>query len=79
MKVAAVEALLWIREPLSATQLAKLLSGKGERFPEPTVRYHVRRLVKLGVLEVAQPDAFGDGGREEKLVYFAGHGAPQRA
>lgn len=79
VKVAAVEALLWIGEPLSATQFAKLFSGKGERFREPNVRYHVRSLVKVGVLEVVPPDPFGDGGRKEKLVYFADPRAHQGA
>jgi len=73
VKVAVVEALLWIEEPLSATQLAKLFSGKGERFPEPNVRYHVRHLVTVGVLEVLPLHPFSDGGSKEKFVYFAGH------
>lgn len=73
VKVAVVEALLWIGEPLSATQLAKLFSWKGERFPEPNVRYHVRHLVTVGILEVLPPDPFSDGGSKEKFVYFAGH------
>jgi hypothetical protein len=73
VKVAVVEALLWIGEPLSATQLANLFSGKGEGFREPNVRYHVRHLVTVGVLEVLPPDPFSEEDSKEKFVYFAGH------
>jgi len=70
VKVAVVEALLYIGEPLSATRLAKLFSAEGKGFRESDVRYHVRQLVRIGVLEVVPPDPLSEKGREEKLVYF---------
>lgn len=72
VKVAVVEALLWVGGPLSAAQLAKIFSGRGETFDEPNVRYHVRHLLEAGVLEVVQCDAFGEESRRAKFVYFTG-------
>jgi len=72
MKVAIVEALLWIGEPLSAVQLGKVFRGVGDGFRESNVRYHVRHLAEVGVLEPILADA-GDGGKtsREKFFYFA--------
>ena len=70
-KVAMVEALLYIGEPLSATQFARLFRGAGEGFREPNVRYHLRYLVEAGVLETVPPGPFGDPSGKEKFVYFA--------
>jgi hypothetical protein len=70
-KVAMVEALLYIGEPLSASQFAKLFSGTGKGFREPNVRYHLRYLIEVGVLEVVPPGAFGDASGKGKYVYFA--------
>jgi hypothetical protein len=72
VKVAVVEALLWIGQPVSAAQFTKLFGGAGAGFREPNVRYHVRHLVTLGVLEAIPPGSFGEGNRTEQFVYFAG-------
>ncbi len=74
VKVAVVEALLCVGGPLSAAQLAKIFSGRGETFDEPNVRYHVRHLLEVGLLEVVQCDAFGGESRRAKFVYFTGQG-----
>ena len=49
LRVAIVEALLWIDQPLSSTDLVKLMDS-----PEiylSHVAYHVGRLVEAGVLK----------------------------
>jgi len=68
-----VEALLWIGEPLSAVQLGKVFRGVGDGFRESNVRYHLRHLTEVGVLE-ATPTNASNGGRtsREKFFYFAG-------
>jgi hypothetical protein len=75
VKVAAVEALLCIGEPLSVAQLTKLFSGEGEGFRESNIRYHLRHLVKVGLLEVVPSGQSNDGNRMERFFYFPGHGA----
>jgi hypothetical protein len=47
-QIAAVEAHLWIGEPLSAHLLHEVL---GRSWPLGTIGYHVRRLAEKGVLE----------------------------
>jgi hypothetical protein len=74
VKVAVVEALLYIGEPLSAPQFARLFIGEGESFRESNVRYHLSHLVKAGVLEVVPSDPFTDEGRPERRFYFTGRG-----
>jgi len=71
VKVAAVEALLCIGEPLSAAQLAKLFSGAGDGFREPTVRYHLGHLVRADILEIVPYGTFDEPSGKEKFVYFA--------
>jgi hypothetical protein len=71
VKVAVVEALLYIGEPLSVAQFTRLFRGEGEGFREPNVRYHLRQLVKVGVLEAALPGAITEGSRNEKCFFFA--------
>jgi len=68
IKVAIVEALLWIGQPLSAVQFGRVLRGVDDGFCESNVRYHVRHLVELGVLEVTSD--YG-GAPREKFFYFA--------
>ena len=48
MQVAAVEAFLWIEEPLSSVLLHEVLE---RNWPFTNVAYHVRRLALNGVLE----------------------------
>jgi hypothetical protein len=69
LKVAIVEALLYIGEPLSAVQFGKVLRGASEGFPESNVRYHLNHLAELGVL--ALTSASPEGGSREKFFYFA--------
>jgi hypothetical protein len=71
VKVAVVEVLLYMGEPLSAAQLARLFSGEGDGFRESNVRYHLRHLAKVGVLDVVPSDPFSEGSHPEKLFYFA--------
>jgi hypothetical protein len=71
VKVAVVEALLCIGAPLSVAQLTKLFSGEGEGFRESNIRYHLRHLVKVGLLEVVPSDPLSDGNPVEKFFYFA--------
>lgn len=48
IKVAVIEALLWVEEPLSSSDLMKLFSR--EDMPLSNISYHVRGLVEIGVL-----------------------------
>jgi hypothetical protein len=69
LKVAIVEAILCVGEPLSAVQLGKVLRSADEGFCESNVRYHLRHLVQLDVLEPTAAD--NRGGPREKFFYFA--------
>ena len=51
LKVAIIEALVWLDEPLSATELA--LMGEGD-YDLDMVIYHARSLVNLGLLQVTK-------------------------
>lgn len=48
-KVAIVEALLWVHEPLSATELEEIFEG---HYNLDTLLYHLRGLVRLEVIEL---------------------------
>jgi hypothetical protein len=45
-----IEAMRWIGQPLSASELVQIFSGE---YSLATVAYHVRRLVALGALKLA--------------------------
>jgi len=47
VKVSIIEAMSWIGEPLSATDLDRLLKGK---VGVSLISYHLRKLVELGVI-----------------------------
>lgn len=49
IKVAVIEALLWVDQPLSSSDLAKLFDR--EDMPLSNISYHVRALAKMGVLK----------------------------
>jgi len=49
VKVAIVEALLWIDRPLSSSELAKVIAEPGTQLSN--VAYHVRTLAEVGALE----------------------------
>ena len=71
LKVAIVEALLWIGEPLSAVQFGKVFRGVGDGFRESNVRYHLRHLSEVGVLERVCDDSCSQARSRERLFYFA--------
>lgn len=50
VKVAVIEALAWIEQPLSAAELVSILEGESHSLG--VVAYHVSMLAKLGVIEV---------------------------
>jgi hypothetical protein len=58
LKVAIIEALLWVEQPLSANDLARLFAVR--HYPLGVVAYHVSDLAKRGVIEqVAERQARG--------------------
>jgi DNA-binding transcriptional regulator GbsR (MarR family) len=50
LKVAIIEALLWVHEPLSATELEEILEDGDYNLD--MVLYHLRGLSRLGVVEL---------------------------
>jgi hypothetical protein len=52
LKVAIVEALSWVRQPLSATDLAKMV-GAG-KYSRDLIQYHAGCLENWGALAVAE-------------------------
>lgn len=71
VKVAIVEALLYIGEPLSAVELRKILGSAGDDFCESNVRYHLNHLAEVGVLEVASLPPRSGRGPKQRFFYFA--------
>lgn len=65
-KVAIIEALLWVGEPLSASDLNKLF-GDSE-FYVSSISYHAIKLDKAGVLKVARTRPVR--GFTEKFYFF---------
>jgi DNA-binding transcriptional regulator GbsR (MarR family) len=54
IKVAIVEALIWIDEPLSPKELDQVFDGQ---FGVSLVSYHMRKLADLGVVEKVHQQA----------------------
>lgn len=52
LKVAIVEALLWVDQPLSASDLTKLIDN--QRYGVAQVSYHLVKLADVGALEVVR-------------------------
>jgi len=50
LKVAIIEALLWVDAPMSASELSRVFTG---RFGVNLVSYHVKTLAQVGVLAKA--------------------------
>lgn len=50
VKIEVIEAMHWIGQPLSATELASILAQR--KYKLGVVAYHVTSLAKLGVLEM---------------------------
>jgi len=70
IKVAIVEALIYIGEPLSAVQLGKMLGGNGQGWRESNVRYHLNHLAEIGVLEGDLETDQQVGDPKQKFFYF---------
>jgi len=66
VKVAIVEAMLWVREPLSATELLAIF-GNGE-FDLDMVLYHLKGLTRWEVIEVT--DTRRVRGARERYFFF---------
>jgi hypothetical protein len=65
MRVSIIEALRWIGEPLSATDLRKVFDG---RFALPVVSYHLIALAQIDALvQVGQRSVRGS---VEKFYFF---------
>jgi len=65
-KVATIEALSWIGQPLSASQLVAVFDREKDYLS--LVSYHVRRLLEAGVLEIVEERQVR--GTVEKLFFF---------
>ena len=65
LKVAIIECLLWVEEPLSATEMTQMFDSG---YPLDLVKYHVGRLARQGVVEVT--DERRVRGAREKYYYF---------
>jgi Helix-turn-helix domain len=65
LKVAIVEGLLWVKEPLSATDFEKVLDGK---FSLSLISYHLLTLQEAGALEVVRRRQVR--GAVEKFYFF---------
>jgi hypothetical protein len=70
VKVAIVEALLCTGEPLSAPQLGMLFRGAGTKFSESNVRFHLARLVEIGMLMITPIELSGKS-VYENFYYFS--------
>lgn len=66
VKVAIVEAMLWVHEPLSASELEQLF-GDGD-YNLDIVLYHLRGLTRLNVMSVT--DARRARGARETYFFF---------
>ncbi len=66
VKVAIVEALLWLQAPLSATELARLF-GHGD-YNLDSVLHHLKGLVRLEAIEVT--DIRDARGARERFYFF---------
>jgi hypothetical protein len=68
VKVAVIEALAWIGQPLSSAELSTILAGRAHSLG--VVAYHVSRLAKLGVIEVTHERQ--TRGARETYYFFPG-------
>lgn len=67
LKVSIVEAMQWIGQPLSASDLTKVIDD--EEFGLSHVSYHMVKLAKAGVIEVVGQRQVR--GSLEKFYFFA--------
>jgi hypothetical protein len=73
MKVAIIEAMLWMERPLSASELTKLFGEDDSQSYLSKVSYHARGLGRLKVLEVKRTRPVR--GAVESFYVFAKHWA----
>jgi DNA-binding transcriptional ArsR family regulator len=66
VKVAIIEAMRWVGEPLSASELARIF----ERRDLSTIAYHLNKLVEVGVFE--QVDERQVRGALQRFYLFTG-------
>lgn len=66
LKIAAIEALRWVGEPLSASEIAKLIDA--EKVTVSHVSYHLVKLAEAGALEVVRTRQVR--GATEKFYFF---------
>lgn len=66
-QVAVIEALRWVGQPLSATELTEIFD---DRLGLSAISYHVRRLKDLGILEFIKRREVR--GATERFYFFAG-------
>jgi hypothetical protein len=66
VKVAIIEALQWVHEPLSATELEKILGSGGYNLD--VVLHHLKGLARLEVIELT--DTRRARGAREKYFFF---------
>lgn len=66
-RLVIVEALLWVREPMSAVGLARMLEDPS--YTAGMFSYHLRVMVEKGML--VQTEARSVRGAEELFFYFA--------
>lgn len=66
LKVSIVEALSWIGEPLSASELTKVIGD--EKYGLSHVSYHMVKLAKAGAIEVVRTRPVR--GSLEKFYFF---------
>jgi DNA-binding transcriptional ArsR family regulator len=67
LKVRIVEAMHWIGQPLSASELSKLIGD--EQYSLSHVSYHLVKLAKMGALEVTRERPVR--GVVEKFYFFS--------
>lgn len=67
LKVGIVEALLWVDQPLSATDLTKLFDS--DRYGVAHVSYHLVKLADIDALEVVRKREAR--GATEKFYFFS--------
>ncbi len=69
LKVAIVEALLWIGVPISASELTEVFEGE---FSLSLIAYHVKKLAEAGVL--AQVQQRQVRGATQRFYFFSTSG-----
>lgn len=65
LKVTILEAMLWIGEPLAASDLAKVFDGE---FQLALLSYHLTKLREAGILRLVEQGQDGRGALQR--IYF---------